>query len=130
MERDESTSTIGELLGELTGELQALLRAEVELAKIETREELHRATDVGKKIGVAAGAAILAVLLVSFAAAWGLAEVMPAGLAFLIIGVVYAVVAAVFGMQARERLEGVNPMPEQTIETVKEDVQWARTRAR
>ena len=122
--------SIGELLGELTGEMQQLLRAEVELAKVETREELHRAADAGKKIGIAAGAGILAALLLSFAAAWGLAELMAAGLAFLIVGAVYALIAAVFAMQARDRIKSVNPVPEQTIETLKEDVQWARTRAK
>ena len=93
-------------------------------------EELQRAADAGKRIGIAAGAGILAVLLLSFAAAWGLAELMAAGLAFLIVGAVYAVIAAVFAVQARDRIKAVHPVPEQTIETLKEDVQWARTRAK
>jgi uncharacterized membrane protein len=70
--------------------------------------------------------AYLAVILLSFAAAWGLSEIVPEGLAFLIVGAVYAVAAAVLLPKGKERLSQVRPVPEKTAETVKEDVQWAR----
>lgn len=122
--------SMGELLGNVTTDLQRLLRAEVELAKVETRQELRRAADAGRYVGVAAATAVLAVLLLSFAAAWGLAELMPVGLAFLIVGAVYAVVAAFAGKRARDKAREVRPVPEQTVESLKEDVQWARARAK
>jgi uncharacterized membrane protein YqjE len=128
-ERHADEPTLGELLGNLTTDVQRLLRAEVELAKVETREELSRVADAGKYVSVALGTAVLAVFLLSFAAAWGLAEIMPVGVAFLIVGVVYAAVAVVTGIRARDRARTVHPVPEQTIETLKEDVQWAKTRA-
>jgi hypothetical protein len=55
---------------------------------------------------------------------------MPIGVAFLIIGVVYAVVAVITGMAARERAKRVDPTPHQTIETLQEDAQWLRTRSK
>ena len=70
--------------------------------------------------------ALLALQLLSFAAAWGLAAVLPTGFAFLIIGVVYAAIAAVLFSQGRKRAAEVQLVPEQTVETLKEDVQWAR----
>jgi Putative Actinobacterial Holin-X, holin superfamily III len=49
----------------------------------------------------------------------------------VIVGVVYVAVAAVLAIAGRGRIQGAAPpTPEQTIETVKEDVQWAKTRAR
>jgi hypothetical protein len=51
---------------------------------------------------------------------------MPRALAFLIVAVVYAVAAAVLISQGRRRLKQVNPVPQQTVETLKEDVQWAK----
>jgi len=128
-EREENRS-LGELLKAATGEIQHLLRAEVQLARIETREELARAGDVAKHGAIAAGAAFFALLLLSFAAAWGLAEVMPIGVAFLIVGVLYAIVAGVAALVARERMRRVDFVPRQTVETLEEDAQWLRTRSK
>jgi len=122
--------SLGELLRDLTGELQHLFRAELQLAKIETKQELDHAKDVAKHGAIAAGAGVLAVLLLSFAAAWGLAELMPAGVAFLIVGVVYAVVAIIAGLAARDRARRVDLKPTETIETLEEDAQWLRTRSK
>jgi uncharacterized membrane protein YqjE len=122
--------SLGELLKALTTEFQQLVRAEVELAKVETREEISHVTDVAKHGAIALVGAMMALLLLSFAAAWGLAEVMPIGVAFLIVGVLYAIVAAVTGLMARDRARRVDPVPRETIETLEEDAQWLRTRSK
>jgi hypothetical protein len=55
---------------------------------------------------------------------------MPAWLAALIVTAAYAAVAAVLGLRGKEEIsEAGPPAPEQTVESVKEDVQWAKTRA-
>jgi uncharacterized membrane protein YqjE len=118
---------LGELLGELTSEFSSLVRHEVALAKIEMTAEAKRAGKAGGLLGAGVVLGFLALLLVSFAAAWGLAEIMPAGLAFLIVGVIFGVVAAVLGLQGKKKIEEINPVPEQTVESVKEDVRWAKT---
>jgi Putative Actinobacterial Holin-X, holin superfamily III len=120
--------SVGQLLGDLTKELQALLRKEVELAKAETKEELQRATAAGKGFGVAALTGYFAVLLLSFAAAWALTAIMPTGWAFFAVGMVYAIVAAVMAVQGRRKLQEFHPVPEETVETLKEDVQWLKSR--
>jgi uncharacterized membrane protein YqjE len=126
---DAADRSLGDLIKELTGEFQHLARAEVELAKVEIREEVGDAKDAAVKFGIAGGTAVLAVLMLSFAAAWALAEVMPAGVAFLIIGAAYAAVAWWAFARARESAKHVDPVPQQTIQTLKEDVQWARARS-
>ena len=58
-------------------------------------------------------------------------ELAKAELAALIVFVVYVALASVFAVLGRSRIrKAAPPAPEQTIETVKEDVQWAKTRAR
>jgi hypothetical protein len=70
------------------------------------------------------------VLLLSFAAAWGLAELLDsAALGFLIVGVIYAVVATVLFIVGRNRMREVHPVPEATIASIKEDIQWLRQQA-
>jgi hypothetical protein len=120
--------SVGTLVGEATREVSALISKEVELAKLELRQEAASATDTAKSFGIAALCGYLAVILLSFAAVWGLAEVMPVGVAFLIIGLIYAAVAAVAFMIGRDRAREINPVPDETVETLKEDVQWLKAR--
>jgi hypothetical protein len=112
--------SLAELFSDLTSDLSHLVRSEVELAKEEVRGEVSKAGKAGGLLGAGAVAGHLALLLLLFAAAWGLDAVLPTGLAFLIVGVVVAIVAAVMASAGRKRLADVNPVPEQTIETLKE----------
>lgn len=117
---------LGELVSDMTGKLQDLLRKEMELAKLETKEQVTRAGKAGAMFGAAGATAFVALLLVSFAAAWGLAEAIPVGLAFLAVGLLYAVVAGVLATQGRNKLASFKPVPEQTIKTLRDDVEVAR----
>jgi Na+/melibiose symporter-like transporter len=125
---DERDRSVGQLLGDVTRELQALVRKEFELAKAETKEELQRAGAAGKRFGVAALAGYLAVVMLSFAAAWALTAVMPTGWAFFAVGTVLGLVAAVMALQGRRQLQEFHPVPGETVDTLKEDVQWLKAR--
>ena len=118
--------SLGQLFSELTSDLSTLMRKEVELAKVETKEEVSRAGKAGGMLGGGAFAGWFALLFLSFALAWLLDEFMPRALAFLVVGLVYTIAAAVLVLRGRARLQSVNPVPHQTVETLKEDVQWAR----
>jgi Putative Actinobacterial Holin-X, holin superfamily III len=120
--------SLGELFSEMTSELSQLVRQEIALAKTETKEELSKMTDAGKIFGAGAVLGYLAVVLLAFAAAWGLAAVMPTGVAFLIVGAVLGIGAALAFLAGRKRLEHFHPVPQETVETLKEDVEWAKTR--
>jgi Putative Actinobacterial Holin-X, holin superfamily III len=126
--RIDDQRSVGELLSDVTQDLGQLVRKEIELAKSETREEIRDATRAGAMFGVAGVVGFLALLMLSFAVAWGLAEVMPAGVAFLIVGIVDVVIAAIAVRAGRERFQEFDPVPHETIDTLKEDVQWARAR--
>jgi len=117
---------IGELFSELSGNLQELMRKEVELAKVEATEQAKRAGKAAAMFGATAAVGFFALMLLLFAAAWGLAEVLPTGLAFLAVGLLCAVIAGLCAMQGKKKLAQIRP-PEQTVETLKQDVQVAQT---
>jgi uncharacterized membrane protein YqjE len=126
--RDRSTA---ELLKRLSDETTTLVKQEVELAKAELQEK-------GKRAGVGAGmfggaglfgVAAFAALTACVIAALDLA--MALWLAALIVAVVYAAVAGVLALRGKQKVkEATPPVPEQARESVKEDVEWAKTRAR
>jgi MFS family permease len=128
---DPRDQSIGELVKDLAGETSTLVRQEIDLAKAEV-------TDRGKRLGKGAGilgAAALVGLLAGGAltacliAALDLA--MATWLAALIVTVVFAAIAAALAVTGRKRIqEAAPPVPEQAIDSVKEDVQWAKTRTR
>jgi uncharacterized membrane protein YqjE len=123
---EEPDTSLGELIGRLAGEIGELVKLHVELVKEETKQEAKAA---GKATGMLTGGAVagfLALMLLSFAAAWGLAEVIPAGFAFLIVGIVWAVAAAVLVMLGRKRMQTLEPAPTSTIEEIQEDKQWLK----
>ena len=117
--------SLGELLSEMTGDLSTLMRKEVELAKLEAKDELRRAGKAGGMLGAGGVAAHFALLFASFALAWLLDEVMHPALAFLVVAVLYGIAAALLLSRGREQMKQLQG-PKQTIETLKEDVEWAR----
>jgi uncharacterized membrane protein YqjE len=118
--------SLGQLFGDLSGEFSDLVSTQMELFKTEMQNQRQKAVQAASGYGAAVVCAYMALLLLSFAAAWGLSEVMPEGVAFLIVGVAYAVAAGVLYLTGRNRAREVNLVPEDTIQSVKEDVQWAR----
>ncbi len=123
---DRDERPLGELLSEVTTQLQTLLRKEVELAKTEMKQQLTEATKGAVAFAVAGVVALLGAIALVFAAAWGLAAILPEGLAFLIVAVLLLAVAGLLFNQGRKKMAQVTPVPERTAETVKEDVQTAK----
>jgi hypothetical protein len=120
-----------ELLKQLSEETTRLVRQEIELAKAEV-------TQKGKQAGIGAGLfgaagviGFLALAALTTCFILALDAVMPAWLAALLVAVVYGAIAAVLALRGRSKVkQAVPPVPEQTIETVKEDVEWAKTQMR
>jgi uncharacterized membrane protein YqjE len=129
-EQPGTDQSLGELFGTLTSDLSELVRSEMELARVEIREEAAKAGRAASFLGAGGLIAYLGLGLLAMAAAWGLAEVVDAGWAFLIVGVVIAAIGAVLVMKGRDRLREVRPVPEETVETLKEDARWARAQVK
>jgi uncharacterized membrane protein YqjE len=119
---------MGEVFKQLSDDLSTLVRQELRLAQAEM-------TDKGKKAGVGigmfGGAAIVGLLALGALTTCliaALSTAMEVWIAALIVTAVYGAVAAVLALNGRNRVsEATPPLPEQTIETVKEDAQWAKT---
>jgi hypothetical protein len=129
--RDPRERPVGELLKDLSEQTGTLVRQEIDLAKAELAQKGKQAGVGAGMFGGAAVAGLLALgaLTACFIAA--LSTAMATWLAALIVAVVYAAVAAALALTGKARIKKATPAaPEQTIETVKEDVQWAKTRAR
>jgi len=123
---DVEEESVGSLVGRLTGDLSKLIRQEIELAKAELREEGKKA---GKALGMLAGAGLsglLVAILASFTLIWVLDEQMPLWLAALIVTLLWAILGAVLFMMGKKKLAEVNPKPEQTVQSLKEDKQWVQ----
>ena len=124
-------ASIAELLKRLSQETTTLVRQELELAKAEATEKGRRAGKGAGLLGGAGVAGLLALGALTAAIVLALDEAMPAWLAALIVALVYGAIAGVLALRGRGDLRDAGPpVPEQTVETVKEDVRWVKTRAR
>jgi uncharacterized membrane protein YqjE len=118
---------VGELLKQLANETATLVRRELDLAKAEMREKAGKA---GPGFGMWGAAGVTALLSLGSLTAFlilALDGAMPNWLAALIVGLVWAAIAGLLYVRGKQRVEEAgSPVPEQTIESVKEDVQWAK----
>src|SRR4029079_13934885 len=121
---------IGEVAKSLTSDLSLLLRQEIDLAKAEMVEKGRTAAP---GLGMFGGAGVVGLMAAGALTAFlilVLSTFLPDWAAALIVGGVLAAVALVLAKQRKERVADAGaPVPAQTIEAVKEDVKWAKTRA-
>jgi uncharacterized membrane protein YqjE len=123
---EKQDRSIGELFSELASETALLIRQEVALAKVELTQKASRA---GRNIGylVLGGAVAYAALLALLATiVILLADAMAWWIAALIVAVLVGIVAAVLISKAWSALKNMDVAPRQTVETLKEDAQWAK----
>jgi VIT1/CCC1 family predicted Fe2+/Mn2+ transporter len=125
---DAREQPIGELMKQLAEETSTLVRQELALAKAELTQKGKQA---GLGVGMFGGAGLAGVLVLQTLTALmiiTLALVLPAWLSALIVTVLWALVAGALALQGRARLKRATPpVPQQAVETVKEDVEWAKT---
>lgn len=124
--RHREDASIGDLIRELSQDASTMLRQEIELAKAEVREEAKQTGKAAGMLGGAGFAGVMVAVFASLAALLGLANVMDAGWAALIVTGIWALAAAALFVVGRSRMRQVTPKPERTIETMKENVQWAK----
>lgn len=123
---DGRAQSVGDLLTEVAGDVTKLFRQELALAKAELKEE---ATKAGQAAGMLTGAGVaghLVAVLLSLALVFALGAVIPLGWAAFIVAVLWAVVGAVLYSSGRRRLRTISPVPRQTVESIKEDMEWLR----
>jgi uncharacterized membrane protein YqjE len=126
----DSERPVSELMRELSTQTSTLVHQELELAKLELAEK-------GKQAGIGAGmfggasvVGLYAVGALTACLVLALATAVTGWLAALIVAVVYGAVAGALALMGKAKVkQAVPPVPEQATESVKEDVQWTKTRA-
>ncbi|MDX6687523.1 MAG: hypothetical protein QOF26_850 [Baekduia sp.] len=125
---DMREQSIGDLLKQLSQETSTLVRQEMALARAELTEQGKRA---GTGAGMLGGAGVAGLLTLGSLTAMLIAlldTAMATWLAALIVTVLWGAVAGVLALQGRNKIKDATPPAPQTVETVKEDVRWAKTR--
>jgi uncharacterized membrane protein YqjE len=122
--------SLSDILQATIRNLQEIVRSEVRLAKTEIREEVAKAKSSAVLLGAGAVTAIFAILFLLLMIVYALALVMPSWTAALIVGAALAVVASVMLTAGIRRFKQIHPTPERTVETIKENVEWAKQQAK
>ena len=118
--------SVPEVLQDIVGNIEEIIRSEFLLAKAEVKQEASKAAPPLKMMVTGAAIGFYALGFLIFTMVMGLATVVGTWLAALIVGALLGVIAVVLITTASKRLNQVNTVPERTIETMKENVQWAK----
>jgi VIT1/CCC1 family predicted Fe2+/Mn2+ transporter len=126
-QRDERS--LGQLFGDLSRQLSTLVRQEIDLARTEVTTKASAATRDAALVGVGGALAYAGLLVLLGAAVLLLVEVgLDPWLAALIVGVVVAAIGGFLAMRGRDGLQNADLAPKRTIETLKDDADWAKER--
>jgi hypothetical protein len=124
---NESASVTSLVTG-IVNDAQELLKQNLELFKAEVRSDLRRTTQVALSFAAGAGVAVLAVILLSLMVVYGLHaatdESLPLWACYGIVGGVFLLGAGVLLYLGKKKLDSFNPLPDKTVEAMKENVQW------
>ena len=123
---ERQQGSLGQTVSDVATDLSRLMRQE--LARVELRQEVKTAGKGGGMLGGAAVAGWITAVLASFALIFALAAIEPLNLGWsaLIVAVLWAIVGAVLFSMGKREMQKVGP-PKQTIDSLKEDKQWAKT---
>jgi uncharacterized membrane protein YqjE len=128
---DSRDRPIADLLRDLSDQTTTLVRKEIELAKLELAEKGKKAAAGAGMFGGAGLFGVFAFGALTACIVLALATALDAWLAALIVAVVYGAIAAVLALRGRTQVrQATPPVPEQAVDSTKEDLEWVRTRAK
>jgi uncharacterized membrane protein YqjE len=127
-EHDTSTA---DLLKQLSAQTTTLVRQEIELAKVELAEKGKRAGLGASMFGGAGALGFYALGALTACAILALATAVSGWLAALIVAAVYGAIAGVLALSGKKQVAAATPpVPEEALDSTKEDVRWVKTRAK
>lgn len=124
VEPKQADRSLSELVSDMGQDLSTLMRKEMELAKEEMRGEAKKASKAGQGFAGAAAGGLYAGFALVLTLGFLLDEFLPTWVGFLIVTLVLGALAAFFAKKGQAEMKKLNPKPEQTITTLKEDAQW------
>lgn len=118
---------LSELFNQVANDLGVLMATQIELAKVELRDEAVRVGHTARLLGAGAASAVLAAVLLAFAAAWGIGEALDSpGLGFMITGALAGAAALAMVMRGRSQMRRMTPIAPRTMGTLRDDARLAR----
>jgi len=127
----DSQPSLASLVGGIVNDAQQLLRQEVTLAKQEVKEELSKVKAVAASGAIALALAVVGGLLLCqmlvYLLFWATDQRLPLWACFGIVGAVFLAAAGVLAAVAKTKASQIDVVPRQTVETMKENVQWLKT---
>jgi type IV secretory pathway TrbD component len=123
--RDERS--LGDLFGELSQQTSTLVKKEIELARLEVTRSVTGMARNSAMIAVGGVIGYAGAIVVLIGLGWLLAGLgLPVWLAFVLVGGLTLAIGAFLAYRAMNAMKQVNVVPERTVETIKEDVEWAK----
>ncbi len=122
----EQQRPLGDLFADLVRETGSLVKNEIALAKTEMTAKASSAAKDAAMVGAGSGIALLGAIALLAAVIAGLSTVMPVWLAALLVGGVLSGLGAALAMSGLKKLQLLDPVPRQTVETLEENKQWLR----
>jgi uncharacterized membrane protein YqjE len=121
-----SDRSISEILQDVLRNLQSIVRSEVRLAKTEVGEELTKIKPAIVLLGIGAVCGLFGVLFLLLTTMYAIAIVLPLWASALVVAVVLIIITAITLKAGQKRMERVQPLPDKTIASMKENAEWAR----
>jgi uncharacterized membrane protein YqjE len=118
--------SVPEVLQDIVNNLQEIIKSEFRLAKTELKEEAARAAKPAATFGFGLVAGFYGIGFLLVAAVCGLSMVMAGWLAALLVGAVLSIVAIALTSSSGKELKSVNAIPDKTVQSLEENVQWAK----
>jgi hypothetical protein len=130
MDMAPTERSVSDVLQDIVRNIQDIVGSEVRLAKTEIREEVAKAKTASVWLGVGALSGSFSVFFFLFAMVYALANFVPNWAAALIVAGALAISASVTLYVATKQFKQVRPAPDQTLESLRENLEWAKRRAR
>jgi uncharacterized membrane protein YqjE len=121
-----SDRSISEILQDVLRNLQSIVRSEVRLAKTEVGEELTKIKPAIVLLGIGAVCGLFGVLFLLLTTMYAIALALPLWASALVVAVVLIIITAITLKTGQKRMERVQPLPDKTIASMKENAEWAR----
>lgn len=119
--------SLGELFGELSEQTSTLVKKEIELARHEVTRSVTSLGRDAAMIGAGAAIAYAGMIVLLIGIGWLLVTIgLPVWLSFVLVGAIVLAVGAFLAYRSMQSIKKTSVMPERTVETVKEDVEWAK----
>ena len=121
-------ATVSDLISGLVNDAQQLVHREIDLAKREVAIEVDKVKQGAVALGIGAGLAVIGALLLGQMLVYLVQTLTGLSLwvSYLIVGAIFAIGGGLMLMQGINRMKDVDPVPRETIESVKEDIQWIK----